>query len=268
MSSPDAKRKKQAKQSAARKEKKRKEALAKRRLDAEKTRIWRENAQKEADRVAAYRQVPQPAISPETLTALMEMGAAKVVQESNMSGTLEVSADLAWTIDPWVWTRGEDPIPDQKYLDNGTEPPVVIYVNRDYQVSIFDDPGPGGGWPEMWHLSYKRRDREPFNDWRIKQRIKNSIVGPEHEGVELNPAESRLVDTANQLHLYVIKDPEVRFPFGFQNRMVTDHEAPGTKQRPGSGATDEDEAKFREVRYVTSEETHGSKQRPHPEGGQ
>ena len=28
--------------------------------------------------------------------------------------------------------------------------------------------------------------------------IKNLIVGPEHEGFEIYPAESRLVDTANQ----------------------------------------------------------------------
>jgi hypothetical protein len=36
------------------------------------------------------------------------------------------------------------------------------------------------------------------HDWRDLQRIKNQLVGPECEAVELYPAESRKVDTANQ----------------------------------------------------------------------
>jgi hypothetical protein len=55
-------------------------------------------------------------------------------------------------------------------------------------------------------LSIKRRDREVIRDWRELQAIKNAIVGPEHEGFELYPAESRLVDTANQFHLFVFMD--------------------------------------------------------------
>jgi hypothetical protein len=38
--------------------------------------------------------------------------------------------------------------------------------------------------------------------------------------VELFPAESRLVDTANQYHLWVMADAEYRFPFGYQRRLV------------------------------------------------
>ena len=52
------------------------------------------------------------------------------------------------------------------------------------------------------YLSVKRIDREPFHDWRAMQRIKNSVLGPEWEGVEIYPAESRLVDTSNQYHLF------------------------------------------------------------------
>ena len=146
------------------------------------------------------------------------------------SGVMEINAELAWGVDPWIWTES-DGGHDQKYQDMGLDAPIVTYINRDYQVSIFDSPGVSG-WPDMWHLSFKRRDREPLNDWRIKQRIKDTIIGPENEGVELHPADSRLVDTANQYHLWVFKDPEVNFPFGFQNRYVTSLEAKGTKQRP------------------------------------
>ena len=52
------------------------------------------------------------------------------------------------------------------------------------------------------YLSVKRIDRKPFHDWRAMQRIKNSVLGPEWEGVEMYPAESRLVDTSNQYHLF------------------------------------------------------------------
>ena len=51
---------------------------------------------------------------------------------------------------------------------------------------------------DMFWLSIKRRDRAPVHDWRELQQIKNMIVGDEHEGFEVYPAESRLVDTANQ----------------------------------------------------------------------
>lgn len=71
----------------------------------------------------------------------------------------------------------------------------------------------------LW-LSIKRRDRATVHDWRDLQRIKNMIVGDEHEGFEVYPAESRLVDTANQYHLWVFVDAAVRLPVGYQNRDV------------------------------------------------
>jgi hypothetical protein len=50
--------------------------------------------------------------------------------------------------------------------------------------------------------------------------------------VQLFPAESRLVDGANQYHLYCLKDPAIRFPFGFANRMVTDEPIGKSRNRP------------------------------------
>lgn len=92
--------------------------------------------------------------------------------------------------------------------------------------------------PSMVWLSIRRNDRKPARDWRHLQRIKNELVGPECEGVEIFPAESRLVDQANQTHLWVILDPQFRWPFGFnEGRITMEHDDPevteiGAVQRP------------------------------------
>jgi hypothetical protein len=105
------------------------------------------------------------------------------------------------------------------------------YWNNDkYQVSVFDaetDPD----FPAMWHVSVKRHDRYPIFNWRDIQTMKNELFGPEHEAVQLFPAESRLVDGANQYHLYVLKEAGLRFPFGFTNRAVTDSAIGKSKNR-------------------------------------
>lgn len=89
------------------------------------------------------------------------------------------------------------------------------------------------------HLSIRRNDRHWARDWRHFQRIKNELCGPEREGVELYPAESRLIDEANQFHVWV--GPEgTRFPTGYPNREVRDEPAgllDGFKQRPRNGET-------------------------------
>ena len=82
------------------------------------------------------------------------------------------------------------------------------------------------------HLSIRRVDRSPIRDWRHMQQIKNDILGPEAEGVELYPADSRLVDTANQYHLWC-KLPGQQFDFGFTSRHVAPEgdSAIGVRQR-------------------------------------
>jgi len=113
------------------------------------------------------------------------------------------------------------------------------FVNNLYQVAVHptakvDHPDA----PEFVHLSIKRLDKHPIRDWRHLQRIKNEIVGPEHEGIEIFPAESRLADMANQYHLWVLVDPEERIPTGFfDGRMVSDVAPEGGKQRPHEEGT-------------------------------
>jgi hypothetical protein len=105
------------------------------------------------------------------------------------------------------------------------------YRNDKYQVCVRPvDPTPPG-WPDMICLSIKRIDKEWLHDWRELQAIKNELCGEEFEAVELYPAESRKVDTANQYWLWVIKHP-AKFPFGFNERMVTDIPLGKSVQRP------------------------------------
>lgn len=96
-----------------------------------------------------------------------------------------------------------------------------VWINDQYQVSMrrFHNERSEGG-PDLVHLSIKRLDKEPCRDWRDFQAIKNQLVGPECEGMELYPAESRIVDTANQYHIWVIDDPTFRYPWGFNKRVV------------------------------------------------
>ena len=83
----------------------------------------------------------------------------------------------------------------------------------------------------MTHLSFKRRDREVMHDWREGQKIKNAICGSEREAVELYPAESRLVDTSNQYHLWVLGDGQ-KWPFGqFFREVSEDTHGSRAKQR-------------------------------------
>lgn len=109
-----------------------------------------------------------------------------------------------------------------------------IWANNIYQVVVRRDAELMAGphdWPPITHLSIKRLDREPIHDWRDLQRIKNELVGPENEGVELYPAESRLVDSSNQYHLWVMQSDKAMFPFGYTKRLVFDEGVGGAKQR-------------------------------------
>jgi hypothetical protein len=105
----------------------------------------------------------------------------------------------------------------------------TVYVNDIYQVAVIPH---GEGCVQ---LNIRRRDGNViFRDWRHFQQIKNQLCGPECEGIELYPAESRKVDTANKYHLFVITNPTFRFPFGWQDRDVSyvKSTSPGMRQRP------------------------------------
>jgi hypothetical protein len=111
-----------------------------------------------------------------------------------------------------------------------------LYLNSRYQVEVrrSNMPDGEGGILQMVHLSIKRRDQQVIHDWRDLQRIKNELVGPETEGVELYPAESRCIDTANQYHLWVVNSGTYRWPVGWhEGSLKLDGEEHG--ERTGAG---------------------------------
>lgn len=116
-----------------------------------------------------------------------------------------------------------------------------IWQNNLYTVirSNFTYPGDPDG-PDWIHLSIRRNDRRPITDWRHKQKIKNQLAGPEHEGVEIYPAESRLVDTSNQFHCWVLPEAGQRVPVGYEDGRIVGSTAIGkAKQRPLIDGEDE-----------------------------
>jgi hypothetical protein len=135
---------------------------------------------------------------------------------------------------PWTPFVEADAIDDNPiYVAGDAEAPAQVFVNSRYQVSVWSDGDEKGTMGEWLHLSIRDHDRSARHDWRDLQRIKNELAGPEFEAIEIYPAESRLVDTANQYHLYVFRTWKP--PMGFASRLVADGAAkfaPKAEQRP------------------------------------
>jgi len=138
-----------------------------------------------------------------------------------------------WRRPDWTpFEKGDVAELNARLAELGAEPEDEVWLNSIYQVNVKRYPAPPG-WPcDIIHLSIKTRTKRALHDWRDMQRIKNEIVGPEHEAVELYPKESRLVDTSNQYHLWVMAEEGLIYPFGFADRCVQEGNAMNTKQRP------------------------------------
>ena len=94
---------------------------------------------------------------------------------------------------------------------------VLFRENEDADEYVF-----GENWKgKCAYISIRRNDRNPVDSWRDFQEIKNQLVGPNREAVQLYPDEDRLTDTANQYHLWVLPEGEI-FPMGFVGRAVVD----------------------------------------------
>lgn len=122
------------------------------------------------------------------------------------------------------------------------------WENSRYIVSMYapdDDDRMPDAWPGVVHLSFRHVTNVAITDFRDFQRIKSELVHPEAMAVQIFPAESQLVDMANQYHLWVFVPrswPEVPedldwsslwLPVGFRGeRMVTESQpTPGSHQR-------------------------------------
>ena len=104
------------------------------------------------------------------------------------------------------------------------------YINDLYQVQV----AACGPEKRMLHICIRRRDGSMFKDWRHFQQIKNEVAGPEREAFELYPRESRLVDTSNKWHLWVMPEGISMDSVGWTERDVSyeeNRDVPGLRQR-------------------------------------
>ena len=146
--------------------------------------------------------------------------------------------NAVWKGDP------DDPIRKLQESEQGF---VGVFINNLYQVTYRDVETENNGEPAMiaW-LCIRRRDSEPIHDWRHLQQIKNDLCGKEREALEIYPAESRLVDTANQYHLWVLPEG-VRLPFGYLEREVSDIPFGKNKNRAFADPPEDLNARIREL---------------------
>lgn len=98
---------------------------------------------------------------------------------------------------------------DPDHIEREATREVEVWMNDRYTVIV--ERRPNGS---VDHLSIRRNDRKADIPWRHMQRMKNELAGAETEAFELYPAESRLMDTANQYWLWCLP-PGQRLPLGF-----------------------------------------------------
>lgn len=92
----------------------------------------------------------------------------------------------------------------QRPIDGATE----LFADETYQVEVTSKGA-------LAILSVSRIDGKPIGDWQPLQDIKNELLGPECEGLELYPAESRVINTATKRHLWCCVVEGYRFPIGW-----------------------------------------------------
>lgn len=114
-------------------------------------------------------------------------------------------------------------------------PPFYEWENDLYFGSLrrYDTGAPLGWGGAYACIGIYARANDARHDWREYQQIKNDLVGPEWEAVELYPAESRLVDPSNAFYLWcfppgVLKDLGLPIP----GRRVVGPQDKGPPQRP------------------------------------
>lgn len=127
----------------------------------------------------------------------------------------------------WAWSA--------RIMDRPVSPFGSAMFGNDYYmviVSRMDSTPDGDGF---LHLSIKNVDNAPIRDWRHFQRIKDELVGQDREAIELYPRRGRVVDEANQYHLWVMP-AGFEIQIGYRDGQVCDADIANrpqfSKQRP------------------------------------
>jgi hypothetical protein len=124
----------------------------------------------------------------------------------------------------------------EQYDEHGLRAPDRCYVNDLYSVFVHELEH------DVLHVSLHRHNRAPVRDWRHLQQIKNEVAGPERIAVEVFPAESQLVDAANEYHLFVWPR-DIAFPFTL---LASDQPRQVATQREGEREYGKTKARQRE----------------------
>ena len=148
---------------------------------------------------------------------------------------VEARAALSSEFEP---REGAPPMTEFKLASDSIAATHRRYINNLYSATV-SPPMDFPGVPcKVIHISISRIDRSNYIPWRHKQIIKNKLIGPTHEAAELFPSRDRVIDGANQFHLWALADSNVSFPFGYLGeRDVLDQEearrdVPGVHQAP------------------------------------
>ena len=124
-----------------------------------------------------------------------------------------------------AWTERPVPSPtglNEEEMTSWADRILKVWTNNIYQVLMYITPPGAGMFPmPVVQLSIKRLDREKIVEWRDFQRIKDDILGTAIEAVQIFPASDRLLDTANQYHLWALP-AGVRVPWGHFDGRITD----------------------------------------------
>jgi hypothetical protein len=113
---------------------------------------------------------------------------------------------LVWSVPNWQ---------PMKFIEMGPDPDfpeadVALFKNNLY-IAFVRKMKDG-----IFHISFRNMENSTDISWPHKQQIKNDICGREREAIEIFPAMSRIVDAANQYHLWVYPEGYI-IPTGFPN---------------------------------------------------
>jgi hypothetical protein len=101
---------------------------------------------------------------------------------------------------------------EHKNLELWANDRYLVQLHRNYQGEMNPNP------PPRTMLAVRLISGEPFGNWADLQEIKNQLLGPEAELVQLLPAESRKMDMVNMYWFY--DNAGAQFPFGSRRREV------------------------------------------------
>ena len=115
----------------------------------------------------------------------------------------------------------------------GVQDGHLCWESAEYYGSLrsFRSGFPMGGGPYKV-IGITAIDDTARHDWREFQQLKNYLVGEEWEGLELYPAESRLVDPSNRFYLWCVPKGVITWGLPGNRRHVCDAEDAIAPQRP------------------------------------